>query len=44
MKQGQNLVIVGCGGAGAPAAVLSRKLMPEIGITVIRAEKRFIVR
>ncbi len=44
MKKGENLVIVGCGGVGAPAAMLSRKLMPEVNITLIRAEDRFIVR
>lgn len=44
MKAGEKLVIVGCGGVGGPAAMLSRKLMPEVGITLVRAEKRFIVR
>ena len=44
MEKGQKLVIIGCGGAGGPAAVLARKLMPDIDITLIRAEKRFIVR
>ncbi|SMC36816.1 hypothetical protein SAMN02746065_101162 [Desulfocicer vacuolatum DSM 3385] len=44
MKKGENLVIVGCGGVGAPAAMLSRKLMPGVNITLIRAEDRFIVR
>ena len=44
MKKGEKLVIVGCGGVGGPAAMLSRKLMPEVDITLIRAEKRFIVR
>lgn len=44
MKKGEKLVVVGCGGAGGPAAILSRKLMPEVDITLIRAERRFIVR
>ncbi len=44
MKQGEKLVIVGCGGVGGPAAMLSRKLMPGVHITLIRAEDRFIVR
>jgi len=44
MQKGENLVIVGCGGVGGPAAMLSRKLMPDINITVIREEDRFIVR
>ena len=44
MEKGERLVIIGCGGAGGPAAMLARKLMPEIDVTVIREEKRFIVR
>jgi len=44
MKKGEKLVIIGCGGVGGPAAMLSRKLMPDIDVTVIREEKRFIVR
>ncbi len=44
MQKGENLVIIGCGGVGGPAAMLSKKLMPDINITVIREEDRFIVR
>ncbi len=44
MKKGEKLVIIGCGGVGGPAAILSRRLMPEVDITLIRAERRFIVR
>ena len=44
MEKKQKLVIVGMGGVGGPAAMLSRKLMPELDITVIREENRFIVR
>lgn len=44
MQKGEHLVVIGCGGVGAPAAMLSRKLMPDINITVIREEDRFIVR
>ncbi len=44
MKKGEKLVIIGCGGVGAPAAMLSKKLMPEVDVTVTREEKRFIVR
>jgi D-arabinose 1-dehydrogenase-like Zn-dependent alcohol dehydrogenase len=44
MEKGQKLVIVGMGGVGGPAAMLARKLMPEVDITVIREENRFIVR
>ncbi len=44
MKKGEKLVILGCGGVGGPAAMLSRKLMPDVDVTVIREEKTFIVR
>jgi D-arabinose 1-dehydrogenase-like Zn-dependent alcohol dehydrogenase len=44
MEQGQKLVIIGMGGVGGPAAMLSRKLLPGVDITVIREEDRFIVR
>jgi D-arabinose 1-dehydrogenase-like Zn-dependent alcohol dehydrogenase len=44
MKKGERLVIIGCGGVGAPAAMLSRKLMPDVEVTIIREEREFIVR
>ena len=44
MNSGEKLVIVGCSGAGGPAAMLAKKLMPEIEVTVIRKEDFFIVR
>lgn len=44
MKPGEKLVIVGCGGVGGPASVLSKKLMPQVEVTNIKEEKRFIVR
>lgn len=44
MEKGERLVIVGRGGVGGPAAMLSRKLMPEIDVTIISEEERFIVR
>ncbi|MEJ2069931.1 MAG: hypothetical protein P8X65_01280 [Syntrophobacterales bacterium] len=44
MEKGQKLVIVGMGGVGGPAAMLSRRLLPGVDITVIREEDRFIVR
>ena len=44
MKKGERLVVVGCGGAGGPAAMMARKLMPDVDVTVIRKEKCFIVR
>ena len=44
MRDRERLVIVGCGGVGGPAAMLSKKLMPGVNVTVIREEDRFIVR
>ena len=44
MKKGEKLVIVGCSGAGGPAAMMAKSLMPDIDVTVIRKEKSFIVR
>jgi hypothetical protein len=44
MEKGENLVIIGRGGVGGPAAMLSRKLMPEVNVTVVSEEERFIVR
>jgi len=44
VKKGETLVIIGCGGGGGPASMLSKKLMPDVDITIIREEKRFIVR
>lgn len=44
MKKGEKLVIVGCSGAGGPAAMMAKKLMPDVDVMVIRKEKFFIVR
>lgn len=44
MNKGERLVVIGCGGVGGPAAMLSRKLMPDVNITIVRDENRFIVR
>lgn len=44
MNKGEKLVIVGCSGAGGPAAIMSKKLMPEVDVTVVRKEPHFIVR
>jgi len=44
MDEGAKLVVVGCGGLGGPAAMFSKKLMPEVDVTVVREERRFIVR
>jgi len=44
MKQGERVVVIGCGGVGAPAAMMAKKLMPDVDVTVIREEREFIVR
>lgn len=44
MEQGEKLVIIGRGGTGGPAAILSRKLMPGVDVTIVSEEERFIVR
>ena len=44
MEKGEKLVVIGCGGVGGPAAMLSKKLMPDVDLTIIRKEERFIVR
>jgi D-arabinose 1-dehydrogenase-like Zn-dependent alcohol dehydrogenase len=44
MKAGDKLVVIGCGGVGGPASVLAKKLMPDVDVTNVREEKRFIVR
>jgi len=44
MRTGERLVIIGCGGAGAPAAMMSKKLMPDVDVTIVRKEEQFIVR
>ena len=44
LEKGEKLVIVGCSGAGGPAAMMAKKLMPDIDVTVIRKEDCFIVR
>jgi len=44
MKKGEKLVVIGCGGVGGPASMLAKRLMPDVDVTIIREEKRFIVR
>ncbi len=44
MEKSRKFVIIGCGGAGGPAAMLSRKINPDLDVTVVRAEPYFIVR
>ena len=44
MQKGEKLLIVGCSGAGGPAAMMAKKLMPEVAVTVLRKEPGFIVR
>ena len=44
MRKGERLLVIGMGGVGGPAAMLAKRLMPEIDVTIIREEDRFIVR
>ena len=44
MEKGERLVIIGRGGVGGPAAMLGKKLMPSVDVTIISEEERFIVR
>lgn len=44
MGNKMSFVVIGCGGAGGPAAILTSKINPEVDVTVIRAEPNFIVR
>jgi len=44
MRDGERLVVVGGGGVGSPTAMMARKLMPEVQVTLIREEDTFIVR
>ena len=44
MSEKKNFVVIGCGGAGGPAAILTSKINPDVKVTVIRAEPFFIVR
>ena len=44
MAQIKKFVVIGCGGAGGPAAILSKRLNPDLDVTVIREEPYFIVR
>jgi Zn-dependent alcohol dehydrogenase len=44
MKKGEKLIVIGCGGVGGPAAMMAKKLMPDVDVTIIRKEDRFIVR
>jgi hypothetical protein len=44
MEKGEKLVVIGCGGVGGPAAMMAKKLMPDVDVTIIRKEDRFIVR
>lgn len=44
MSKKKSFVIIGCGGAGGPAAILTSNINPNIDVTVIRTEPNFIVR
>jgi len=44
MSKKKSFIVIGCGGAGGPAAILTGNMNPDIEVTVIRAEPHFIVR
>ncbi|MEW5947024.1 MAG: FAD-dependent oxidoreductase [bacterium] len=44
MNEGEKLVIIGGGGGGFATAMRAKALMPKIEVTLVRKEKRFIVR
>lgn len=44
MEKGQKLLIIGCSGSGGPAAMMAKKLMPDVAVTIVRKEEFFIVR
>ena len=44
MSDKKSFVIIGCGGAGGPAAMLTSQINSDVKVTVIRAEPDFIVR
>lgn len=44
MEKQEKLIVVGCSGAGGPAVMMAKKLMPDVDVTVIRKEEFFIVR
>jgi NADH dehydrogenase len=44
MQKGEQLVIIKMGGVGGPAAMIAKRLMLEVDVTVIREEESFIER
>lgn len=44
MKAGEKLLIIGGGGGGFAVATRAKELMPDIDVTLVRKEERFIVR
>ncbi|WP_299981058.1 hypothetical protein [Desulfobacula sp.] len=44
MNEKKSFIVIGCGGAGGPAAILTSNINPDVDVTVIRAEPNFIVR
>jgi len=44
VSERMSLIVIGCGGAGGPAAILTRNINPDVDVTVIRAEPNFVVR
>lgn len=44
MNKVRRLVIIGCAGTGGPAAMMAKKLAPDLDVTVIREEEHFLTR
>ncbi len=44
MAKKKSFIVIGCGGAGGPAAILTSTINPDFEVIAIRAEPSFIVR
>ena len=44
MAKAERFVIIGGGGCGSPAAILAKRLKPDLDITLIRDEESFVIR
>ena len=44
MTQIKQMVIIGCAGAGGPAAMMAKRIDPSLDVTLIREEENFLVR